>query len=78
MDDTIDKDKARQTAEANTCVALGAGVGVMGAAGAAISGAVCPLCVIVAPALVGYGLYARIKNGRELEHSTAARTAEKE
>ena len=47
-------------------------------AGAAISGAVCPLCVIVAPALVGYGLYARLKNGREPEQSVAARTAEEE
>jgi len=44
---------------ANTCMALGVGVGALGAASAALSGAVCPLCIFIAPGLVGYGAYKR-------------------
>ena len=47
------------TKDANTCMTLGIGVGAMGAASAALSGAVCPLCVFIAPALVAYGAYRR-------------------
>ena len=47
--------------DANTCMALGVGVGALGAASAALSGAVCPLCIFIAPALVGYGAYRRWK-----------------
>ena len=53
--------------EANTCIGLGVGVGAFGVIGATVSGAVCPLCLVVAPALVGYGVYRRIKKG-EKEH----------
>ncbi len=45
--------------DANTCMALGVGVGAFGAASAALTGAVCPLCVFIAPGLVGYGVYRR-------------------
>lgn len=51
----IDRDKK----DANTCMALGAGVGILGAASAALAGAVCPLCIFIAPGLVGYGAYKR-------------------
>jgi len=51
----IDRDKK----DANTCMALGAGVGIFGAASAALAGAVCPLCIFIAPGLVGYGAYKR-------------------
>ena len=34
----------------------GGSVGAIGAAGA-IAGALCPLCVVGAPALIGYGIY---------------------
>ena len=51
----IDKGKK----DANTCMALGAGVGILGAASAALAGAVCPLCIFIAPGLVGYGAYKR-------------------
>ena len=44
---------------ANTCMALGVGVGALGAASVALSGAVCPLCIFIAPGLVGYGAYKR-------------------
>jgi uncharacterized membrane protein YebE (DUF533 family) len=53
-----DKDKK----DANICMALGAGVGVLGTASAALAGAVCPLCVFIAPGLVGYGAYRRWKS----------------
>ncbi len=46
---------------ANTYMALGVGVGALGAASAAISGAVCPLCIFIAPGLVGCGAYMRWK-----------------
>jgi len=43
--------------EANTCIALGATVGALGSASVVIGGALCPLCLVVAPGLVGLGLY---------------------
>ncbi len=53
----IKKDKQ----DANICIGLGAGVGIAGAASALIAGAVCPLCVFVAPGLIGVGAYKRWK-----------------
>lgn len=35
----------------------GAGVAAIGAIGAVLGGAVCPVCVVAAPALIGAGLY---------------------
>lgn len=54
--DTRKKDRV---ADANTLIASGVGIGVFGAAAAAISGAVCPLCIVAVPALVGVGVYKR-------------------
>ncbi len=48
--------------EAHTCIALGAGVGLLGATSAALTGAFCPLCVVVAPGLIGYGAYKKWKS----------------
>lgn len=45
--------------EGNQCIALGLGVGGLGAATGLALGAVCPLCFIVAPGLVGMGLLRR-------------------
>lgn len=56
------KDNTSQLKESNQCIALGVGVGGLGAAAAAISGAVCPLCVVVAPALIAVGVYKRFKS----------------
>ena len=47
--------------EADACIALGAGVAIFGAGAAAVTGAVCPLCVFIAPGLVGYGSYKKWK-----------------
>ena len=54
-DKKINEDKR----DANTCMALGVGVGALGAASAALAGAVCPLCIFIAPGLVGVGAYKR-------------------
>jgi hypothetical protein len=48
--------------DANTCLLLGCGVGALGAASTLVAGAVvCPLCVVVSPALIGIGLVQRLR-----------------
>lgn len=42
---------------AASLVAAGVSVGLVGAIGAVLGGAVCPVCVVAAPALVGAGAY---------------------
>lgn len=42
--------------DAGSCLAMGAGVGTVGTASALLLGATCPICVIMAPALIGMGL----------------------
>jgi hypothetical protein len=49
------------TADANTLIAGGLGIGAFGLISAAIGGAVCPICVVAAPALLGVGAYKRWK-----------------
>lgn len=55
---TLVKERNNDKKDANTCMALGVGVGVLGAA-SAMAGAVCPLCIFITPGLVGYGAYKR-------------------
>jgi hypothetical protein len=55
--DEVSEARAEQRSEANTAILTGAGLGAWGAFSAAALGAVCPLCVVVAPALLGYGAY---------------------
>lgn len=50
--------------EANTAIGTGLGIGAFGVASAALLGSVCPLCVVAAPGLVGYGLYKRYASKR--------------
>jgi hypothetical protein len=52
----------------------GAGVGAIGALGA-LAGAVCPLCVVATPALLGAGL-ARTAWARSLERRAQAQAAQ--
>lgn len=52
-----DDDKQR---EANTLLATGAGIAAIGVAGAVLGGAVCPVCVVAAPALLGIGAWKRL------------------
>ena len=42
--------------DAGSCLAMGAGVGTVGTASALLLGATCPICVVMAPALIGMGL----------------------
>ena len=42
--------------DAGSCLAMGAGVGTVGTASALLLGATCPICVVMAPALIGLGL----------------------
>lgn len=42
--------------DAGSCLAMGAGVGTLSTASALLLGATCPLCVVIAPALIGMGL----------------------
>ena len=42
--------------DAGSCLAMGAGVGAVGTISAVLIGATCPICVVMAPALIGMGL----------------------
>ena len=50
--------------DANTMIVGGLGIGAFGIISAAIGGAVCPVCVVAAPALLGFGAYKRWKAGQ--------------
>ena len=62
-----DKDKQpltiaeRDLKGANVTIGLGAGIGAFGAVSALAVGAVCPLCIVATPALLGLGLYQRAR-----------------
>lgn len=55
--------------DANAMMVAGVGVGALGAVTAAIGGALCPVCVVAAPALLGIGAYRRWRAGRPKETS---------
>ena len=66
MEPEVEKGKTQQEIdsekrEANACIGLGVGVGALGVGGALLSAAVCPICVVVAPGLIGAGVIKRIK-----------------
>ncbi|MFM1846932.1 MAG: hypothetical protein RL417_406 [Pseudomonadota bacterium] len=56
--------------EGNTCIKLGAGVGVLGAVGATIAGTVCPLCIVAAPGLIAIGVFKRWRGRPPPEESS--------
>lgn len=79
MAETLDDARARDAArdrdrEANATLLTGASVAAIGALGA-VMGAVCPLCVVAAPALLGVGAIqkwrARARRGGPGEHARA-------
>jgi hypothetical protein len=53
--------KVEQRKEANSFIATGVGVAAIGAVSAVIGGAICPMCVVAAPALLGVGAVQRIR-----------------
>jgi hypothetical protein len=58
------EDKDDEKKDANVMIAGGVGIGAIGLIGAAIGGAVCPVCVVAAPALVGVGVLRRWRVAR--------------
>lgn len=54
-----------EKAEANAMLAGGAAIAAIGVAGAVASGAVCPVCVVAAPLLLGIGAVRRIRAARQ-------------
>lgn len=62
-------DDNQERREASSCIALGIGVGALGVGGAILSSAVCPICFIVAPGLVGAGVYKHRKLRRKRAES---------
>ena len=50
-------DNNEQRSEANTLLGAGLGIGAFGAASGLLLGAVCPMCIVATPALIGMGLY---------------------
>ena len=58
------RDSETETSDANTLILGGLGIGTFGLVSAAIGAAVCPVCVVAAPALLGVGAYKRWKARR--------------
>ena len=54
------RDSRRANAAGTDLLRIGASVGALGLAGAAL-GAVCPACVVVTPALLGFGLVQKLR-----------------
>ena len=50
------QDAQQELRDAGSCLAMGAGVGAVGTISAMMIGATCPICVVMAPALIGMGL----------------------
>jgi len=50
------QDAQQELRDAGSCLAMGVGVGTVGTASALLLGATCPICVVMAPALIGMGL----------------------
>jgi len=59
-----DKEGQLLRGEAKSYFAMAAGVGVIGAIGLAVGGAMCPVCVVATPALLGAGFYKRWRAAR--------------
>ena len=61
MADDEKSKKDPETTDANTLILGGLGIGAFGIVSAAIGAAVCPVCVVAGPALLGVGAYKRWK-----------------
>jgi len=69
MADEQDSEKDPGANDANSLIVGGLGIGAFGILSAAIGGAVCPVCVVAAPALLGVGAYKRWKGRRGARRS---------
>lgn len=50
--------------DSNTLLGAGVGIGAIGALGALVGGAVCPVCIVATPALIGAGVVQRVRSAR--------------
>lgn len=66
-------DGQQELRDANSVIALGTGLGALGMGTALLAGTTCPLCVIVAPALIGVGAWKRIAAGRRNDAASKTR-----
>ena len=57
-------DPERDRKDADAMLASGAGVALIGALSFAVGGAVCPVCVVAAPALLAVGAVRRLRARR--------------
>ncbi len=64
MTDSVEANRNDELRDANSCMAMGAGLGVVGAGTALLAGATCPLCIVLAPALIGVGAWKRFVTSR--------------
>lgn len=67
MDDETERDREAEAKEGTRLILSGVGLGAFGAISAVALGATCPLCVVGAPALVGWGAYRRWQARRPVE-----------
>ncbi len=78
MNDSKPADTARRANASGTeLLTLGLGIGALGVAGAAI-GAVCPLCVVATPALLGLGAVQKVRGWLLSRRPTELHELEKE
>lgn len=52
--------------ESTEYLVAGLGIGTVGVVGAVVGAAVCPVCVVATPALLGVGLYKRWKEAKQV------------
>ena len=52
----VPSESKKDLRDADTCTALGLGVGALGVSSALLAGAVCPLCYFIAPGLIAVGV----------------------
>jgi hypothetical protein len=70
----MDHDREDGKKDANALLIAGAGIGALGVVTAAIGTAVCPVCVVAAPALLAAGAYKRWKVGKRSAPASRSRT----
>jgi hypothetical protein len=64
MTNTTEQDRNAELRDANSCIAFGASLGAVGTGTALLAGATCPLCFVLAPALIGFGVWKRFTADR--------------
>jgi hypothetical protein len=59
------KNQEKSSDNSTLYLGTGAGLGAYATATTILSGVTCPLCVVVAPALIATGIYQKIRNGKK-------------